>query len=307
MFVNKAIFFVILSIFIYALIAIFTDFSEFISNLQSLDLSYLPLILFLVMISLVLKALRQFYLLKKLDISIPFLENFKIFLAGLSMLITPGGTGELVKSHLIKQNFDESISKTAPVVFIERFQDFLGILGMLLITIIFISSTGAILAIVGSSIILSLISAIIIQKKILMWIQKKIKKISFLQKLFSRDQEFYNSLYNLFKPTPMLISFVISLAGIFLDGAAMYFSLISIIPEIGIFESIQKSFTSVVIGLFSLLPAGVGVTEISLLSLISKNGISESTAASAVIYLRLTTLWFMTGLGFIFLKVTYRK
>ena len=266
MLINKAILILIFSVLLYSLIAIFTDFSKFVENLQNLNLMFLPLIIFIMILSLCVKSIRQDYLLKKLNIRIPFKNNLKIFIAGLSMLVTPGGSGELVKSHILKEKFDEPISKTIPVIFLERFHDFLGILGVLVLTAFFIFSSHVFLAIIGSSVILSLISVIIIQKNFLKWIQQKLVKIKFLEKLFMQDDQFYASLFTLFKPKPILISFLISFVGIILDGFAIYLSIISIIPEIQFFEAVQKGFTAVIVGLFSLLPAGIGVTEVSLLA-----------------------------------------
>jgi len=42
-------------------------------------------------------------MLSELDIKLKFKESFFIYHAGLAMLITPGGSGELIKSYILKK------------------------------------------------------------------------------------------------------------------------------------------------------------------------------------------------------------
>ena len=44
------------------------------------------------------------------------------------MSVTPGKFGELLKSYMLKQISNEPISKTAPIVLVERITDFLSLL-----------------------------------------------------------------------------------------------------------------------------------------------------------------------------------
>jgi len=305
--INKAIIVIILSVLLYVIIAVFSDFTQFTVNLQNMNLSLLPLILCLIIASITIRSLRQHYLLKKLQINISRKESWKLYVSGLSMLITPGSSGELIKSHFLQKNYDKSISKTIPLVFIERFQDFLAIVFILSISLIIIWSIEALIVTIISAVILSSISILILQKKILFWLQHKLERITFFQKYFSNDNEFYSSLFQLFQSKIMIISFLFSVSSIFLDGLAAYLGIISIIPEFNFIEGIQKFFTSILAGFFSFLPAGIGVTEITFLSMLQKDGIDTAQSASSVLYVRLTTLWFMTLIGFLFLKTMYKK
>ena len=44
------------------------------------------------------------------------------------MIITPGGIGEIIKSHFLFKKYKEPISKTAPLVLIKRYHDAAGLL-----------------------------------------------------------------------------------------------------------------------------------------------------------------------------------
>ena len=54
----------------------------------------------------------------------------------------------------------------------------------------------------------------------------------------------------------------------------------------------------------SMIPGGLGITEGSLASLISSQGIDFSTALVLVIIIRFFTLWFAVITGFIALKIS---
>src|SRR5579884_2380173 len=58
-------------------------------------------------------------------------------ISGLSMAITPGKVGELLKCYLLKRSTGEAISRTSPVVMCERMTDGIAMLGL--------SATGLIL------------------------------------------------------------------------------------------------------------------------------------------------------------------
>ena len=175
---------IILSVLLYVLIVIVTDFKEFLTEIQNIDLSYLPMILSIILVSISIRSIRQRIMLQDLGISISLFESWKLFIAGLSMLITPGGSGELIKSHFLKRNHNESLSKTMPYVFVERFHDFLSIVVLLLITIIFVWQLESIIIVLIGLGILTVILVSITNKKFLFWLQSKLERIKFFKKIF---------------------------------------------------------------------------------------------------------------------------
>ena len=75
--------------------------------------------------------------LSKIDVNISFKDNFYLYFAGLAMMATPGGAGEIIKSQYLKSKTDSPRSKTIPVFLSERLYDFLGISSFLVITLFF--------------------------------------------------------------------------------------------------------------------------------------------------------------------------
>ena len=302
MLINKAILIIIGAVLIYAAMAIFSDVGHFIKELQSINLLFLPLILSLITISIVIKGIRQCMILNEIGIQIPKLANMKLFIMGLSMLVTPGSGGEVIKSHFLKQNYNQSMAKTIPCVFVERYHDFLAIIVFLFITLIFVTLIEAAIITIFSFLLIVIVFLIVVQKKWLVVIESKIEKIKPFRAFFINKAEFNQSIFMLFKPKLMFKFGLVSLLSILFESLGIYFGFLSIIPDANFIVYVQMFYTSILAGLFSFLPAGVGVTEGSLIGLLIKKGISVSQASPTVIYVRLISLWFATVLGFMFLK-----
>jgi len=192
--VNKVIIVIILSVLFYVLIVLFSDFEEFSKQAQNVDFKFLPLILSLIFSSIIIKSLRQCFLLKKIGITITIKESLKLFIAGLSMLITPGGSGELIKSQFLKNHYNYSRSKTVPYIFVERFHDLIAIVIIILSSLVFIQSIESGILVTIAILLIVIIFLAINQRKLLKWFQSKIEKIKFFKGLFSKDKEFYDSL-----------------------------------------------------------------------------------------------------------------
>ena len=70
------------------------------------------------------------------------------------------------------------------------------------------------------------------------------------------------------------------------------------------FSTIVATYTSsILLGVASFLPMGIGVTEGSLAGFFTLQGIDVSLALTIVIFIRIFTRWIGVSLGFIFLKV----
>ena len=75
-----------------------------------------------------IRFLRWELYLRRLGIRVRPWTSVSVFLAGLAMTITPGKVGEFIKSYLLKEAHDVPMATSAPVVFVERVGDLLGLL-----------------------------------------------------------------------------------------------------------------------------------------------------------------------------------
>ena len=89
-----------LGVVVYLVLAILADSEELGSALAGFRWSLVPVIFGLVALSYVVRFVRWSYYLRLLGATMPLWPNVAIFVAGLSMTISPGKLGEVLKSVL---------------------------------------------------------------------------------------------------------------------------------------------------------------------------------------------------------------
>ena len=145
---NQKFFIIILaSIIFYALFLIFTDLSQLSKKILDFKIEYIPLILSLVSSGWLALYFRWTFLLKNSGYVVPHKKNFQIFLTGFPLSITPGKIGELLKSQLLKDNFDIPRKITAPIILVERLYNAVGILIISFFGIWFLDFSGVVILI----------------------------------------------------------------------------------------------------------------------------------------------------------------
>src|SRR5438105_6948520 len=113
----------VLAFVVITAIALYADVPRMLGALAHFRWQYLPLILALTLFNYFCRFFKWQYYLKRLDVKIAWLKSLLIFISGLSMAITPGKVGELLKSYLLKRSTGEPISRTSPIIVAERLTD----------------------------------------------------------------------------------------------------------------------------------------------------------------------------------------
>ena len=301
---NKKFFvFLISSIIIYATFLIVSDLNKLSENIVDFKIEFLPLILSLVSAGWVALYFRWVLLLKNLKYSLAHKENFPIFLSGFALSVTPGKVGELLKSQLLKEKFDLPIKISAPVILIERFYNAIGIIIISIFGILVFDFSGIIILI--TTCLLILIFFILRSERLFHIFIQKISKISFLSKFSNSFMNSYDVIKESTRPKIFIISSILSAFYWIFESIAVYFILKSFgIDLLSIFDVIPTYATSIILGVASFIPAGLGVSESTLIGLLSLQGLTISTAVSLTIFIRLLTLWYSVFIGFIALKIS---
>ena len=290
---------IIFIITFYIIYIAYSDFEEISSNMEEFEFTLLPIIFLFSFGGFFINTLRQRILLKKIGIVMPLKENFLLYLAGLSMIITPGGLGETIKSYYLKKRFGYSISKTFPLVFVERFQDMITLVVVLSFLLIFIQIHEVmVLDIIVVCVII--ISYIIFRtKKLFIKIINFLQKISRLRKFGDNMSESYEGFYSMTEGKTMIKCAAVGIVSWTLEAIAIYLVFLAFNIDLGFILTTIIAYAAILFGGVSLLPGGVGITEISATTLLTKEGVELSLATSIIIMMRIVTIWFYTATGFI--------
>ncbi len=286
---------------IYAVILIAFDVNIISEKINDFDFQYLPIIIPLIPLTWGVLFLRWNLLLKNSDIDVPLKDNFMIFISGFALGVTPGKVGELIKSQLLKNKFNISRSKTAPLVIVERFYDFFAIAIISLFGILVFEYSIYIFGVlvIGISIFLIVTSS----EKIFLKFLNKIEKIKFLKSFSNELPKSFNVIQKSTRGKIFPLSIILSVIFWFLDSMIAYLTLLSFgIDIIDYFVLMSIYTSSIILGVISFLPLGIGVVEGSLVGFLSINGIEFHLATAVVVFIRFFTRWIGVMAGFIGLK-----
>ena len=295
---SKKFFFIFGILIFYVIFIVYSDFEEFSINISQFDFSYLPIILAFVFLGIMIKSLRQQLLYKQIEVFISFKTGILLFISGLSMIVTPGGSGELIKSYYLKKKFGHPLAKTFPTVIMERLLDLTGIAGILLIVGLLLDNYNIISLMLILLSTLSLIFASGKKKKLFNFLLSIIEKIPILKKQvvsFSKSYQVFGELTSGKIMTKTLgLSFFVWMT----DAIMIYFIFMGFNLNFDIIFSTFSMYSSLLLGVLTMIPAGIGVTEVSFVEILRGEGVATATSTSLVILFRLVTVWFLTVLGF---------
>jgi len=302
------VFSLILAFVVVIAIALYSDVPRMAQALTQFRWVYLPLILALTLFNYLIRFLKWQYYLRRLKLSLSWSKSLLIFLSGLSMAITPGKVGELLKSYLLKQETGASISRTSPIIVAERLTDGVAMLGLATSGLVLYGffSWGVLLALV----IAGVAGIILVQnRRLALALLVFCERLPVVSRIAHSIRAFYESAYTLLQWRPLLLAIAMGFVSWAGECAALYF----VYTGLGIAGNadlfLKATFIlamSSLVGSATGLPGGLGSADGSILAL-SRFLISSSNAlgGAATLLIRLCTLWFGLLIGAVAL-VVYR-
>jgi uncharacterized protein (TIRG00374 family) len=290
-------------------ISFYADLPRLLQALRFFPWVLLPAILGLTLLNYGLRFVKWHYYLWCLNLRVSRLVSVKIFVAGLSMAITPGKVGELLKAYLLKRYNETPMSRTAPVIMAERLTDGLAML--------LLAGGGLALYRIGWQGLLAILLAALALIGI---IQYRPLALTFLRwgehlpvvRRFALElQNFYESAYVLLRWRPVTLAVLIGLISWSGECVAFYLVMVGLgLPGTWILL-IQAAFilaTSTLIGSVTGLPGGLGSADLSILGLMYALVTRSATVAgAATLLIRFCTLWFGVSIGVVGLLLFRRS
>ena len=288
-------------IIVYSLFLILSDFSKLSEEILDFEIMYLPLILILVPLGWLALYFRWTILVKNSGYILPHKKNFQIFLSGFPLSITPGKVGELLKCELLKENFNIPRKITAPIILVERLYNAVGIVIISSLGIWYFDFSGTVILIASCALIGIFIA--LRSKSLFSSLINKTSKIKYLSKFSDSFSDSYEVINHSIKPKIFIISSLLSAIYWILESVAVYFVFKSFgIDFLELYNVVLAYTSSIILGVASFVPGGIGVSEGTLISLLSIHGLSLSTAITLTLFIRMFTLWYSVFVGFIALK-----
>ena len=243
----------------------------------------------------------------------------RIYLAGLSLTVSPGKVGEAMKSWLLRDEDGTPIARSAPIVLAERVTDLLGFLVLIALSsstsehawipAVTVALTLAVLALVASARVASF--AVSIARRMPAPIASKANSI----------EETLGAARRLLAPRELPVATILATLGWFLECVGCWLIagsvLPAVLPEAATADGLSLTAVTYAFALSAvagaivvIAPGGLGVTEGLMTGLLQSGyrgaGVAaqaaRSKALACTLVTRLCTLWFAMGVGLIALQ-----
>ena len=286
----------VLSVAVYLVIAILSDLGELAEAFRRFNWLLAPVILGLVALSYVGRFFRWAYYLRLLGVSLPLGQNAAIFAAGLSMTVSPGKLGEVLKSVFIRRASGTPVARSAPAVVAERVTDGTGMISWGLLGAL--TFDFGLQALIAFSIAMVGAVAVFRSKRLSLLAEKVMSRLPLLNRMAPHLSEFHGASNELLALRPLLLATVISFLAWGLEILAVYLCVVGMGVEMAFLVVVFIFAVSSLGGALSMVPGGIGVAEAGLVGMFTTVGrLSGGLAGALTLLIRLATLWFATFVG----------
>ena len=285
-----------LGLAVYLVLAVLSGLSDLRAALAGFDYFLIPAILGLVSLSYTVRFARWAYYLRLLRVRIPLRTNAAIFAAGLSMAISPGKLGEVLKSVFVKDVAGAPVARTAPAVFAERATDGTGMIAWGLVGALAFSFGPWLLLLFLAFTVMGI--AILRSKELSLFTEKILSKLPLLSNLAPHMRDFHGASNELLAFRPLVVTSIVSFVGWGLECLAVYLCALGVGAGKPFLVIVFIFAVSSLAGVLSMLPGGIGVAEAGLAGMFASVAeLPGGLSVALTFVIRLATLWFATLIG----------
>jgi len=270
-------------------LGLYADFGSLGDELATFRWELFPLALLLTTLNYALRFWRWERYLARVEIDVPLARSLSIFVAGLTMTITPAKLGELLKCGLLRRSFGVPVRRSAPVVLAERVTDATGVVLL------------AVVAGAGTRDWPLLVAAVIAVAALVAVVRSPLlDRFAFFGEAAAASRSLLT--------VPLLVAMtLLSAVSWFCESLAAYVCVRGLDLDLSLADTVVVFSLGSLAGAASFLPGGLGVADASMIGLIRVLGdVPRAAAAAATVLIRLATLWYGVALGLIGLAVEAR-
>lgn len=278
------------------------DVRQLRAQLDEFPLLLVPGVLAATLFNYLLRFFKWHYYLGRVGIrGLSLATSARIFVAGFPLAVTPGKVGEAMKAVWLRNETGTPVARGIPVVLAERVSDGLAMLALACLGVFaFPRYLPAFLAALGLMIAIVLVLQ---TRGLALRLLAYAERLPLLQRFAHDLHEFYDGAYHLFRPRANLVAVSLGVVAWAGEGLATYLVLLGLGVPAG-FETFTLAVfvlaLSTIVGALSALPGGLGAAEASMAGMFAfVLAMPAGQAAAATLVVRMATLWFAVGLGFI--------
>jgi len=280
--------------------SLYANLSDLKASIAKFNYMLLPVLFALTLGNYFFRFTKWHYYLRVIGVKLSIPDSMAVFFSGLVMVITPAKMGELLKAYLVKRIDGSQISKTAPVVVAERLTDFWALVILSLAGIFQYAVKKAWAVIIVVVVLLVLFWILVSWRGLMFWFVGKFERSKFelLRKVGTKLKVAYDSAYQLVRFGPTLWATILSLFAWLFECIGLYLVIRALGLNVPVSGAIFIYAFSTITGAISMLPGGLGMTEVSMSALLKNlTNLAKADSVAATLIIRAVTLWFAVLLG----------
>ncbi|MBX3503780.1 MAG: flippase-like domain-containing protein [Alphaproteobacteria bacterium] len=258
------------------------------------------------LVNYVTRAIRWHLYTRGLGLGVSLPRDTLYYVAGFSMTVTPGKIGEALRLWFLRRGHGHGYERTLALVAADRIADAAALVIIALLGIALLQASVS--AIVPMAAITLVAVFLMVRPRYLAimvgWGYGVVRR---KPRLFGRLRIAVNQLAKLGSPWRLLAALLLSLLGWFAEAVQVWWVVRALGGAIDIWGAAVAFAVSMVVGSATMLPGGLGGTEIGMVALLTQRGVSFEIAVTATALVRLTTLWFSVALGMGCLPLAMRR
>lgn len=271
----------------------------------SLPVTLVAALLGLSLVNYLVRAWRWLVLSRFLRFEVPPLRNVLYYLAGYALTATPGKAGEAVRLWFLKAGHEVPYARSMAIMLADRALDMWAVLILVLVCFAdFSSHLWQGIAVVA--VIVAVSVPIVFPRLLTPLLGLGLRLAPTRRRLWVKARRALHSMAELSQWRTYGVTLVPSVAGWAAEGLALYLLLRFFGAEVSVLNAIFVFSFSMIVGAGSMLPGGLGSTEVTAVLLLKALGVDLDAAVASTALVRVTTFWFAVGIGVCLLPVAIR-
>lgn len=296
---RKVVWAVVLAAAVLFVLALVSDGAELLGALRSFELVYIVPALLLASLNYLIRFVRWQLYLKALELDVPVGASAGVFFSGLSMAITPGKLGELVKCIMLRDRVGSSPALTVPAVTAERFTDLIAVLVLVSLGVVSNASVRP-LFYAGVAIVAVIFVVLMLSPEAVNRLGVFLSRAVLKGRNMEWAAESSAAFRTLLSGWPIVAGLVLGVVAWFAECLAFWLVLQGFGGGVSLFQATFIYAVATLAGALSMLPGGLGATEASMAGLLVAAGMTLSVASAATLVIRACTLWWAVLVGLVF-------
>jgi uncharacterized protein (TIRG00374 family) len=277
-------------------VALWGGWSEMIAAARRVGMAGICAALALSLLNYYLRFVRWQLYLRALGYRVANRVSAPIYFGGFALTVTPGKAGEMMRSVLLKKH-GVPYAHSIAAFMSERLSDLLAIVLLALCGLY--TYPRASLAVLAAASIGAFALVMLSRRELPRATAQTSTSLASgaIGKFIEQAHATLRAARQCHTPTMLWQSGVLSVLAWSAEAIALFLILRWLGADVPLEFAVFVYGASILAGVITLLPGGLGGTEAVMIALLVGQGIAPATAAAATMLIRLTTLWFAVGLG----------